>query len=61
MGSFLPIIEGSKMNQRILKQMGCADYKEWKQLLSGRVKYMLVSVKCLWENKIAKEGHPLLQ
>ena len=21
----------------------------------------IVSVKCLWENKIAKEGHPLLQ
>ena len=20
-----------------------------------------VSVKCLWKNKIAKEGHPLLQ
>ena len=37
------------MNQRILKQMGCADYKEWKQLLSGRVKYMLDGVKFLLE------------
>lgn len=34
-------VEGSELNQRILKQMGCADYKEWKQLLSGRVKYTL--------------------
>ena len=26
----------------------------------GSINYV-VSVKCLWENKIAKEGHPLLQ
>ena len=23
--------------------------------------FLMVSVKCLWENKIEKEGHPLLQ
>ena len=34
-------IAGSELNQRILKQMGCADYKQWKQLLSGHVKYIL--------------------
>ena len=24
-------------------------------------RFIAVSVKCLWENKIEKEGHPLLQ
>ena len=28
---------------------------------TGYITLQVVSVKCLWENKIAKEGQPLLQ
>ena len=34
---------------------------DWKAIYVTHICEIFVSVKCLWENKIAKEGQPLLQ
>lgn len=34
-------LEGNKLNQKMLKQMGCPNYGQWKKILSGKIQYTL--------------------
>ena len=34
-------LEGNKLNQKMLKQMGCSNYRQWKKILSGKIQYTL--------------------
>ena len=34
-------LEGNKLNQKLLKHMGCSNYGQWKTMLSGKIQYTL--------------------